>query len=868
MTVSAISVTSIGDVSHKSTQSNQFEVEKISEQMDMSFDGQKNIISITNIGKYDSEIAMFRFYDNAGTEVHRTILPDADGRSFGSGNPLVGNSTLSVDEANLYSHTPVTYSLEDIGIDSVDGMTVEIVTKRGRVFPMVFDDNNTSNSDLSSSNSTSILDGLGVSLSIQNFVTPGTAYYGWGTRNPGTQTDIRPYIVSEGASNWFSTVSTKDPVKTFVIPEFGREYHYDGDSLNVVSSERPNALGYRDTRAINGSSIVSINNGIQVSGAGTTILKFYDYHKNTVLLRGDAAQGGVFKIITSDIDLMTEPYYNDGYLTYSTNGDPTPTSLNIVAGIDSEHTGHFKFKQKYDYKRKLYHQGSTAKWQYGLLTNWVVLNSDLVKTDNGDHKIITGDNTNPYDIRSGYQLIPRGTVQHSFSLYDTLPSYLHANLTGTFEKVFTFPKPIVTGWTTQPIYLYVYNPNDSTMTIRSEAFRAHWDIFFKVTGLDAHTAYDISKDGITRTVGMTDENGTISLLYDDAAFNTLSAGGILRIYPDSLKHVERLGTVMMDMLHGESVMLDNDHTRSMAYIPQNYVRWVFPVAVNVTNVMVDDLPLPYLNREYPKSDALVIPVIPSAHVIYATINGTDAEVQMRDVSVATQIKQVPKKSSTSSKYSNSGGSTVTTSSDISTSTFLVSTHNGTAIANIDLKISGTADFSMSSEYTGPIKKVTICRTLYQTERLNKSCGTHDVPVYPDSLSNLKSLTSKHVKQVTAALDKGQLSKISVYVDVIKNMEYVKTEVIHSFGPSNAELSPAFETSKWGASNKVRVQYPITGVSGVVAVPVVVGDMIEYVVRANLSVTGVPVPASSSAGYGSFVQATTDFGGGVITVGTS
>ena len=41
-----------------------------------------------------------------------------------------------------------------------------------------------------------------------------------------------------------------------------------------------------------------------------------------------------------------------------------------------------------------------------------------------------------------------------------------------------------------------HNPHDYTITVWSET--GHRDIFFKVTGLDAYTAYDICKDGIIK----------------------------------------------------------------------------------------------------------------------------------------------------------------------------------------------------------------------------------------------------------------------------------------------------------------------------------------------------------------------------------
>ena len=71
-------------------------------------------ISITNICKYDLVITMFCFYDHTGAETHMTLFLDSQGRLFGGGNLLVRDSSLFVNEVNLYSYTPMSYNLKDI----------------------------------------------------------------------------------------------------------------------------------------------------------------------------------------------------------------------------------------------------------------------------------------------------------------------------------------------------------------------------------------------------------------------------------------------------------------------------------------------------------------------------------------------------------------------------------------------------------------------------------------------------------------------------------------------------------------------------------------------------------------------------------
>ena len=377
---------------------------------------------------------------------------------------------------------------------------------------------------------------------------------------------------------------------------------------------------------------------------------------------------------------------------------------------------------------------------------------------------------------------------------------------------------------------------------------------------------NVSKSGIVGVVGKTGNDGVVSLLYGDVDFGvSTSPGGILKLYPDSTSYLGNFGIGLIDMYNKNSVPLSVGE--DLAYIPQNFVRWVFPAPVEITNLRVDEVHLDYLNQNLTKNDALIIPVIPSADTIYATINGTaNTEILMRDVEIRTQIKQVPEKSSTATDYSNDG--TAGISSNISTSTFLTATHDGTAIINIDIKVGGSADFSMSSGYVGEFEEVTNCKINYSTERLNKSCRTVSIPTNPSSISNIQSLTSAHRDQLITALNNGQVSKLTVEVDIVKNMWDAGTTIIYTSDSAQASLTSTFSDAKYGANNQVFIEYPMTSVTENIAVPVSVGDMIEFVIRVNLDAAGAPVPTSDDGKYSSYVKATTEFGGGVITVGMS
>ena len=158
----------------------------------------------------------------------------------------------------------------------------------------------------------------------------------------------------------------------------------------------------------------------------------------------------------------------------------------------------------------------------------------------------------------------------------------------------------------------VANLNDGNVVIKGEHFDRDSDVFFHVKDLPPDVAYDISKNGITGVIGKTSGTGEISLSHDDVDFGIATPpGGILKIYPDSAKYLGSINNVaMIDVYNGYSVSLDRG--TNLVYIPQAFVRLVFPVAVEAKNVSVDNTLLNDLNKNYAKNEALMIPVIPGS----------------------------------------------------------------------------------------------------------------------------------------------------------------------------------------------------------------------------------------------------------------
>ena len=741
------------------------------------------------------------------------------------------------------------------------------VTTNGVEFPIL--SSSVSDGDMGK-NATSILDGLGVYLTIQNISTNGVVYFGE-EDTPGKQTDIRAYVEVNDTDDWVIVIDDDDYTEILAVPEFGVQYEYVSGvvpSIVDVTTPSPNILGYTTSKSMSGVNNIHISNdGIIVDGTGIVVIKLHDY-TDSILIRGTIHNADV-KFVTSPLDLTTLHLQGNDYVIYE-NFNPSKTLLRHDSLYHFEYATHPNLLIAKDaplsaiYEYNITHvevhpncgkNGCTSPTIHNhpysgtlptLIISENILDGTLVTKLSSQY---SSDKENDPSMDS-----PGFRVQYMIS---PAPWNVQYSYDDTFEQNVTLP---------ENSYMIVTLSGGSAI-IKGETFDPTADIFFQVDGLLPDIAYDVSKSGIIGVVGKTSSTGEISLLLDDVDFGiSTSPGGILQIYPDSVQYLGDFGVGLIDVYNEESITLpipgDN-----LAYIPQNYVYWVFPVGIEVDNLQIDDIPLNYLNKNYSKNEALYIPVIPGADTIHGTINGTDVEILMKDVATTTQIKQVPQESSVSSDYSIDG--TVTVSSNISTSTFLTATHTGVMNVNLDLRVGGAVDYTMDSTHTGEFVENTSCRWHgASSPSRSYSCNTYSTPANPESISNIDSLTADHRTQLTAALQRGQASNITVEVDILRNMQTIETILVYTSDSAQASVTSTLNTAGFGASNQVHMTYPMSAVFGNIAVPVNVGDMMEFVVRVNLEVSGAPTPASESASYLSYVQATTEFGGGVITVGMS
>lgn len=191
---------------------------------------------------------------------------------------------------------------------------------------------------------------------------------------------------------------------------------------------------------------------------------------------------------------------------------------------------------------------------------------------------------------------------------------------------------------------------------------------------------------------------------------------------------------------------------------------------------------------------------------------------------------------------------------------------------INIDVGGSADFTMDSTYTGEFTASSSCSWHgASSPSRTHSCSYSSTPTSLSSISNIDSLTSAHQAELTTALSNGQLSQITVTAFMIKNMDEdddAEPMLIYTSDSAQASVTSTLSEAGYGASNQVHVEYPQTTISEYVEVSVAAVDMVEIMLVVNLEASGASTPTSDNAVYSSYVQATTEFGGGMITAGMS
>ncbi len=385
---------------------------------------------------------------------------------------------------------------------SADAQQIQIVTDLGNVFVAE------QTSEESNNNGQGSGGVFGSSGTFRTLDLAGQVIQGQGIT--GTADSLKSYTEVDPPSDFVAVVLDDDKSVAVTIPEFSKKYKYKSDSLIDVTSQTSNILGYSASKVLSGKPSVSMtNNGIVISGTGKILLKINDLQNQQVRLSGTVTSGNQLKVLETEIDLTKVQYDNSrGFLLHHCRCNPTPSSLDVLVSADassSDVTGIFEYKQSWSAE---YYHGKCCKGRKGISSQSTqTVTSDLVTTKDsqGDFRVI-GDNT---DAQSAKISLPSGGKLFRVN-YNTVSDFQHwvydknggpvvMGVTANFEKFHTVHDSRITYITAQL--------NGGIITIKGETFDPNVDVMFEVSGLEPNMPYEVVKNNLVGTRGMTSPSG-------------------------------------------------------------------------------------------------------------------------------------------------------------------------------------------------------------------------------------------------------------------------------------------------------------------------------------------------------------------------
>ena len=730
-------------------------------------------LNITNYGMQQSKVFMMDFRIINDTDVNRVIYSDDHyfdndtpvheirKRSFDA--PVVDAGSVTVVPVNDFDISPFTVQSASITTDSGNRFLVDVLDVQNR--NTIDSDGNSDDDDDDGEDGKAMINGLGLQARIIQLEFD-EARITFGSGVTGTDVSMRPYIPVDSDTNFAALIESSNTPEVYPIPAFWHEYLI-GPSNTLIDSTipPPNILGYTHHRVLSGNAQVSntnSNTGITITGNGHILLHLNNYEDQRLILRGDT-QTGTAKIITSDTPLMTASYTAHGYQMYATGTDPGPSSFRIPVGTDSVHTGIFTYDQRYLFRHDHHCHCSTHIHPNEI--RHIEVQPYLVTQDHGDHKVITGDNTDPRDVEASYRVTPLGTQNYFFELYDTLPAYDRVVLEGAFEQDHVFPA--------EPVYLSV-RPNGDTVTIKAETSQ---DVpFLKIANVQANIPYQIIKDGYPIATGMSDDTGQILIEHID---NTSSlVGGLLYLYPDALTYRGAFSTVLFDSIHKKTIHVSTSDYK--VYVIHTYAHIPVTGTVTITDLNLDGtLDLPYLNGVYNNNDQLDVPIVPGFKQINLRINGVE----------------------TSLKYANILGNTGITIADPATS-HITQNSISSAIRSAQAT-AGTTAFAIAT--SDGVLKAVISETISGVITITNTYQLEHVPPPPPPIPRRDPLTAE--------------------VDIFVNGQFIERKTLGI----NPYPDFSYQNTRQGNQviQSVTYSYPAYTLSGTASVDVRAGDFIEF-----------------------------------------
>lgn len=738
-----------------------------------------------------------------------------------------------------------------INVTDASGYSFVGVTKEGVEFPILQDI--LQKGDVT--NATSTLNGFGYTANIITAKEKGRVV--WGDGFIGANAPLVPYTLVDANSDFAAVIRDDDMKNTYNIPKIHADYSYQNNALVEVTAVKDNILRSDGVKKLKGNGNVFSWKTLTVFGYNPMIIKLPNYLDINTVITGQLTNVKIKHLAPAGVDLINEAYH-DVYGYKISTGDRN-NWYPVLAGKDTTVRGFLSWDNLWTYYSEAcvcngeYFRGRCTAYhtEYTYTQNTRAHSKELslIKEDRANHIAITGTSTshpspNPSDGGSnkwafcqaylGKGITNSRVANAIYTIYDTLPGYTLFEETGNFERSFAFPN--------SHTYFYFEPVTDGVLAkafLRAYKHDPGTDPLLKISNLPANMPYQIVKNGWVGVTGVTPPNGNLVLYESDVAFDGFETkNALLHLYPDSLVYRGDYDTLVFDLINDEIFKIKDGKNR--VYVAAASIKLPISFDVTLERIKIGDVSFDYLLGEKLAGDAVFVPVIPGLKKLHLTLNGENASINIEDIQNTAQTKQLSKETNTKTLYSKSN-SISSLDVGVSSTVVAIATHTGVMNARVEVSVSGDAEFTVNSDYSGTYRKpLNSCQAAtiaygsnYCGIRFYGKDGTVS-KIIDASRDAYRSTLESHKSTLERSLV--AQGPLTVLADVFVNGNYYDSFLIHK--NDAPQLTPNSSLGLISIQN-VKMEYLQTSGSRTIPVNVESGDYVEFVVNVIVTASGIP-----------------------------
>ena len=503
-----------------------------------------------------------------------------------------------------------------------------------------------------------------------------------------------------------------------------------------------NTIGYHQQNA-NSEGITASQDGtgIHVSGTGTKIFKINPFESDSIIFRVNMEKNtdASVKLVQSKNDLVQVPYNGEQFIFFDGDFSSPLTSKKSLFYIGSYCRTQGSLisdtwpNQLLNFKRYgcgytaygyMFNAGTasmtfgdvylknpeesiscsmTSSVRYGVYSGSFGYGYKNYKVS-GEPGIITTEVENDYHrldriYKSAFRISPEGVTGTGYAPVrmncDVREAAPYNSLEDTTTNINVSTKSIGE----DDLYLIVESDGGKVDITGGSAEGSN---FIDIDRLPQNTPYQITvtENGEEYVIitGMTDHTGQVIINEFEGAPKI--AGGKLHIYQNSLAYRGSFSTVVLDELNGETIHIPT--TDDKIYLVHAYAK--IPISggdITITETYLnEDVPIPYINKNYRLGQEINIPIIPGYDTINMVINGIPASLKYGDILGGTGIKIADPVTSTITKR-DLNNYIPTMSATAGTSTYAIATNDGSINAITTMTFSGSVSITNRYQITDP-----------------------------------------------------------------------------------------------------------------------------------------------------------------------